>query len=100
MNAGRYFLIMLAMAWCLCAFTAEDEGPFVAFLRVQAQAVLADVTLRRLLMAIGVLLIACMVWQLVGLDLAFVFGGEVITYIEIAAAVFLAAARTRIRRIR
>ena len=92
-----YCLILMAAAWCLCALTAEEEGPFATFLRIKARAAFAGITLRRLILVAGALLIACMAWQLAGFDLALMFGGEVMVYLEIAGVLWLAAARTRLR---
>jgi len=58
--------------------------------------VLAGSTLRLVLIAVGVALI----WQLVGIELAFLMAGDVLAYVEVVAAVSLIAANTRLAPIR
>lgn len=58
--------------------------------------VLAGSTLRLVLIAVGVALI----WQLVGIELAFLMAGDVLAYVEVVAAVSLVAANTRLASIR
>lgn len=93
----RYLLIMLAMGCCLPIVFSNEDGLLTAYWRIRVRAIFANATLRRLIFAAGALLIASLVWQLAGFDFAFVFGGEVMAYLEIAAAIFIAAARARMK---
>ena len=58
--------------------------------------VLAGSTLRLVLIGVGVALI----WQLVGIELAFLMAGDVLAYVEVVAAVSLIAANTRLAPVR
>lgn len=58
--------------------------------------VLAGSTLRLILIVVGVALI----WQLVGIELAFLMAGDVLAYVEVVAAVSLIAANIRLAPIR
>lgn len=58
--------------------------------------VFAGSTLRLVLILFG----AALIWQLVGIELAFLMAGDVLAYVEVVAAVSLIAANTRLAPIR
>lgn len=79
----------------LCLACAAQEPSRTLVMRMIGK-VLAGSILRLVLIVVGVALI----WQLVGIELAFLMAGDVLAYVEVVAAVSLIAANTRLAPIR
>lgn len=87
---------LLPLFLCGLALACAAHGPSRDRVMQMIGKVLAGSTLRLVLIAVGVALI----WQLVGIELAFLMAGDVLAYVEVVAAVSLIAANTRLAPIR
>ncbi|WP_339914002.1 hypothetical protein [uncultured Brevundimonas sp.] len=87
---------LLPLFLCGLCLACAAHGPSRDCVMQMIGKVLAGSTLRLVLIAVGVALI----WQLVGIELAFLMAGDVLAYVEVVAAVSLIAANTRLAPIR
>lgn len=87
---------LLPLCLCgLCLACAAHRGSRALIVAMIGK-LLAGSTLRLVLILFGAMLI----WQLVGLELAFLLAGDVLAYVEVLAAVSLISANTRLARVR
>lgn len=92
-SGGAPLLPLFLCGLCLACAAQEPSRNLV--MRMIGK-VFAGSTLRLVLIAVGVAL----VWQLVGIELAFLMAGDVLAYVEVLAAVSLITANTRLAPIR
>ena len=83
---------------CLCGLSlaCAAHGPSRDRVMQAIGKVLAGSTLRLVLIAVG----AALIWQLVGIELAFLMAGDVLAYVEVVAAMSLIATNARLAAIR
>lgn len=86
----------LPLFLCGVCLACAAHPPSRAQVMAGIDRVFAGSTLRLVLILVGVALI----WQLVGIELAFLMAGDVLAYVEVLAAVSLIAANTRLAPIR
>tara|TARA_R110002167_G_scaffold189490_2_gene391624 strand:- start:473 stop:976 length:504 start_codon:yes stop_codon:yes gene_type:complete len=87
---------LLPLFLCGLCLACAVHGPSRDRVMRMIGKVLAGSTLRLVLIAVG----AALIWQLVGIELAFLMAGDVLAYVEVVAAVSLIAANTRLAPIR
>jgi hypothetical protein len=82
----------LTIQW-LCALGSWFSANFVAAIVV----FLERLTIRRIVIFVGILIIAFAAVQLLTIDVAVMFAGDAMFYFEIASAVYLVAVRGHVR---
>ena len=96
---GAIFLALAAfLAVWLPDWSRIGKDGLFAVVRHGMERAVQRLNFRRLIWIAGVVLIAWAVWQIIGLDsAALVFAGDAMTYLEVASAFYLVAARGQVR---